>query len=81
MIPPIVGRLVRCLFRSSLGSSTKCLSLATLISEGVASSTTTNEVKKAMAMNSTEVGGVWSNVLKIEVLIVDEGSQSDINIG
>lgn len=44
--PPKVGILQRCIFRSSVGESTKFLSFATLISDGMANSTTKNAVKK-----------------------------------
>ena len=47
IIPPIVGTLFLWTLRSSLGSSTKCLILATLIKEGVATKTTPKAVRNA----------------------------------
>jgi hypothetical protein len=45
MIPPMVGTERLWSFRASPGSSTKCFIFATLINEGVASSTTKNAVR------------------------------------
>ncbi len=36
IMPPMVGTDLRCSLRASPGSSTRCFSLATLMSEGVA---------------------------------------------
>ena len=44
--PHSVGILQRCIFLSSKGESTKFLSLATFIREGIEKSTTTKAVKK-----------------------------------
>ena len=44
--PPSVGILQRCNFLSSKGESTKFLSLATFIRDGIEKSTTTKAVKK-----------------------------------
>ena len=44
--PPSVGILQRCIFLSSKGESTKFLSLATFIKDGIEKSTTIKAVKK-----------------------------------
>ena len=46
MMPPIVGTERLCSLRASPGSSTRCFSFATLISEGVAISTNKKAVLK-----------------------------------
>ena len=44
--PPRVGILQRCIFLSSEGESTKFLSLATFIKDGIENKTTIKAVKK-----------------------------------
>ena len=61
-IPPTVGIIRLCNLRSSFGVSNNRLSIATLISEGVANNTTTNEVINDKKMSFT-ADGLFTNVI------------------